>query len=327
MRVLLTGASGFVGSWLTKHLVAQGLEVTILNRSARPPKDLQNLKIQVIEGDVLNEDSILNASKNVDSIFHLAGVVAYTRSQRQIMDAVNIQGTQNILNACAKNKVRRLLHFSSVVAVGASFDGKSLLNEESKFNLSHLNLGYFESKKAAEELVRLAAQSGQVDAVMVNPSTIYGPGDAQKGSRSVQLKVARAKFPFIPPGGVNVISIEDVVAATVQAWKIGKTGERYILAGENLLLKDVFKIIAEIAGVPPPHIAMPKQILLALGRIGDFLEKINRKGPINSENAWASVLYHWFDNSKAKRELGLNPKPARYALEQSVNWMKEHSLI
>lgn len=312
MRVLVTGSSGFVGGALVRYLVKQGLDVRTFNRP---------------EGNILDFNSIIKACDGVDSVFHLAGVVAYTRSLRKVMDDVNIRGTQNIINACVQKKIRRLLHFSSVAAVGASIDGKTLLNENSEFNLHHLNLGYFESKYAAEQLVVRAVKLDQLDAVIVNPATIYGPEDAKKGSRSIQLKVARGKFPFYPPGGVNVISIEDVVAATYQAWQIGRTGERYVLSGENLLIKDVFQNIAKIAGVHAPKIPLPRSLLLATGKVGDYLESIGKNSSINSENAWASVLFHWFDNTKAKQELGLNPKPAMFALEESVNWMKANKLL
>lgn len=174
-----------------------------------------------------------------------------------------------------------------------------------------MDLGYFETKHESEKIVKAAFQQGRIDAVMVNPSTIYGYGDATKGSRKFQVKVAQGKIPFYPTGGVNVISVEDVCEASVNAWKKGRSGERYILAGENLLIKDVFEMIAKEANVAPPKIPMGRAILLAAGKTGDLLEKIGKKGPINTENAWTSTLYHWFDNSKAKRELQLNPKPAK----------------
>ena len=214
---------------------------------------------------------------------------------------------------------------SSVVAVGASFD-KIPLNENSKFNLSHLNLGYFETKRKAESLVLNAVSKHKLDAVVLNPSTIYGPGDAKKGSRGVQLKIVKGQFPFYTSGGVNVISIEDVTCTICSAIDKGRTGERYIISGENILIKDLFKIIAQEAGAKEPYIYLPNPLVYAIGLAGDFLEKIGKRGPLNSENAWASVMYHWFDSTKSKHELGLNPKPARKAIAESVQWVKENLL-
>lgn len=325
MKVLVTGATGFVGQNLVTYLLEQGLDVRIIVRDPSKAHSFSK-KVEILKGDVTDIESLNQATKDIGGVFHLAGVIGYSKAQREEMDRVNIGGTDNVINAMEKNKVKKLLHFSSVVAVGASFDKKPL-NEESKFNVHHLNLGYFETKHESEKRVKAAFDQGRIDAVMVNPSTIYGYGDATKGSRKFQVKVAQGKIPFYPTGGVNVIAIEDICQASFNAWKIGRSGERYILSGENLLIKDVFDMIAKEAGVEPPKIPMGRSILMAAGRAGDLLEKIGKKGPINTENAWTSTLYHWFDNTKAKRELQLNPKPATFAIHNSVQWMKDQKLI
>ena len=324
MKLLITGATGFVGSWFTQYLLDLGHDVRIMTRSGDSPSIKNSQNLQVVAGDVCNGESLRSAFSGVDTVFHFAGVVGYSRAMRQQMHKTNVEGTKNVLDACAKSNVRRLVHMSSVVAVGASFDGKTPLNENSEFNLSHLNLGYFETKLAAEKLVLDSVKNENLDAVIVNPSTIYGPGDAKKGSRKTQVKVARGEFPFYTSGGVNVIHIEDLVKCVYQAWKVGRKGERYILSGENITIHSLFEIIAKSAGVPPPRIHLPNTAVLALGKVGDLLEKLNLKGPVNTENAWASILFHWFDNTKARNELSLKPRPAREAIEESVSWMKEH---
>lgn len=241
------------------------------------------------------------------------------------MELVNVTGTRNVIDAVKAAGVKRLVHMSSVVAVGAGFHRDQVLNEDSKYNIAHLNLGYFETKRKAELLVREAAHSGLIDAVIVNPSTIYGPGDARKGSRGAQLKVARGKMPFYTPGGVNVVDVADCVDGIVRAWQKGRTGERYILCGENILIRDLFRIIAELAGVPAPKIRLPKFALHLLGGIGDLMAKLGKPGSLSSETAWTSTLYHYFDSSKAQRELGFKPGPARAAIAKSVQWVKENT--
>lgn len=326
MKVLVTGATGFLGGWLVKRLLDEGCEVRIIKRANSKLDEIEGLKLDIVSGDVTDLESMRNASRGVDTVFHLAGLIGYSRAQRAAMDLVNVQGTANVIQACRDAGVRKLVHLSSVVAIGASFDGK-LLDENSPYEIGHLNLGYFETKRQAEELVRKAVEKGELDAVMINPSTIYGPADAKKGSRGTQLKVARGKFPIYPPGGVSIVSVEDVVDAIIAVWKKGKPAERYIVSGENLLIKEAFEIIARVAGVKPPSIGLPRPAIFTLGKVGDLLESIGKKGPLNTETAWTSTLYHWFDNSKAKRELGLDPKPAAYAIEQSVRWMKDNHLI
>lgn len=327
MKVLVTGATGFLGGWLVRRLLDEGHVVRIIKRKSSPLDELEGLKLDIMPGDVTDIASVSEASRDIDTVFHLAGLVAYTRSQRQAMENVNVGGTKNVIEACISQRVRKLVYVSSVTAIGASFDGKTPLNENSPFNIHHLNLGYFETKHAAENIVTAAATSGKINAVSINPSTIYGPADAKKGSRNTQVKVAKGKFPFYPPGGVSVVAVEDVIDAIMAAWVKGKNSERYIISGENLLIKDVFDLIAHEAGVKPPHIRLSKQVIFSIGKVGDLLEKIGKKGPINTENAWTSVLYHWFDSTKAKRELGLNPKPAAYAIHNSVRWMRDNGVI
>lgn len=326
MKVLVTGASGFVGSWLVRRLEERGVNMRVLRRKSSS-KSTPSSTTEVAWGDITDLESLVAATQNIDTVFHLAGHVGYSRAERALMEQINVTGTQNVLSACKTNRVRRLLHMSSVVAVGASFDGQRPLTEVDPFNLHHLDLGYFETKWAAENLVRTAARAGEVDAVMLNPSTIYGAGDAVKGSRKVQVKVAQGRFRFYTGGGVSVVGVEEVVEALLVAWERGRSGERYILSGDNLTIQELFSLIAEEGGVAPPALHLPDAVVRGIGRVGDWLEARGRKGPLNSENAWSSILYHWFDHSKAKTELGFQPQPARQAIAKSVQWMKDHRLL
>jgi dihydroflavonol-4-reductase len=325
MASLVTGATGFVGSWLVRRLIEKGEKVHVLHRAGSSLEELKGLAFVSRVGDITDPSSLGAAVQDVDTVYHLAGVVGYTRSMREQMERVNAQGTRNVVEAVALKK-SKLVYMSSVVAVGASFDGKPL-NEASPYNVGHLNLGYFETKKAAEDIVIEATRKGRIESVILNPSTIYGAADAKKGSRKTQLKVAQGKLPFYTSGGVSVVSVHDVVEAVIKARDLGRNGERYILSGENLTIQDLFSRIALLAGVKPPSIRLPNFVVHSLGKLGDALESIGRKGPISGENAWTSVLFHWFEHDKAKRELGFNPRPAQEALRESVEWMKQHGYL
>lgn len=324
---LVTGATGFVGSWLVRALVARGEQVYVLHRPSSNLEDLRGLPFVSCLGDVTDAASVAQAVAKVDTVYHLAGVVGYSRAMRATMDKVNIGGTRHVVDAITqRSRTTKLIYMSSVVAVGASFDGTPL-NEDSPFNVSDLNLGYFETKRAAEDIVLQHARQGDLHAVALNPSTIYGPGDAKKGSRKTQLKVARGEFPFYTSGGVSIVSVHDIVETLITASTRARSGERYILSGENITIKDLLTRIARLAGQKPPPYYLPKPMVHAIGRVGDLMEKLGRKGPLNSENAWTSLLYHWFDHSKATRELGFNPRPADDALKESVGWMKQEGLL
>ncbi|MGE5086054.1 MAG: NAD-dependent epimerase/dehydratase family protein [Bacillota bacterium] len=327
MKVLVTGANGFLGSWVTRALADEGHEVYALVRPNSDLSELNGINCKYVYGDVTNIVSLLEAFKGIDTVFHLAGVIAYKASDRPLMERVNVQGTANVIEVCRECQVRRLVHLSSVVAIGSSRSPSEILNERSEFNVHDLNLGYFETKFAAEELVKKAVAKGEIDAVILNPSTIYGPGDARKGSRKMMLKVAQGRFKFYTSGGVNVVAVQDVVKGILSAWKVGKKGERYILAGENILIKDLFRLIAEEAGVPAPIHHLPDHMLHLVGTIGDLMEKIGLKGPLSKENAYTATMYHWFDSSKAQKDLDFHPRPAREAIHNSVQWIKEQGML
>lgn len=326
MAVLVTGASGFLGAKLVRRLVENGETVHILHRKSSNLEDLKGLPFVSKIGDVTDRQSVIEACLDVDTVFHLAGVIGYSRAMRQVMDEVNVRGTENVVEACQTGRKPKLVYMSSVVAVGASYT-PTTMNETSPYNIKKLNLGYFETKREAEEFVKTNTRRGRIESVILNPSTIYGAGDAKKSSRKTQMKVAQGKLPFYTSGGVSVVHEADVVAAILKAREVGRNGERYILSGENLTIKELFKRIAGFAGVEAPKIYLPNAAVFALGKIGDLMEKFGKKGPLNTENAWTAVLYHWFDHTKAKEELGFNPRPADVGLKESVDWMKQQGLI
>lgn len=322
-KVVITGATGFVGSWLARRMISMGFNVRLVCRNPEGlDKDLSQ-NSEVFIGDITDYDSLQLAFRGAQRIYHLAGSVEYSRAKRSQMERVNVLGTQNVLRACKVNAVDFLVYTSSVVAIGAN--KKPIpLNEDSPYTLKNLDLGYFETKRIAEEKVVAAFKNGEVKSYIVNPSTIYGPGDFKKGSRKVQKKVALGKFPFYTSGGASIVSIDDVIEGLLKVSERGAPGERHILSGENLTIKELFDSIAKEMGSKPPHIHLPNFLVHSIGKAGDLLEKIGRKGPLNSETAHTSTMYHWFDNSKAKKTLGLNPKSAQQAIKESVDWLKQN---
>lgn len=321
MKVIVTGANGFLGSWLCDRLLQEGHDVTALVRKTSDLSEIEHLKLKYEYGDVTDKASLETSFKDKDYVFHLAGVIAYKGSERPLMDKVNIGGTQNVVDILVKQQNAKLLNLSSVVAVGASFKPE-VLNENSPYTIHPLNLGYFETKHAGEKIVTEAAKKNLIHAINVNPSTIYGFGDARKGSRKTQIKVARGKFPFYTDGGVNVVAAEDVVDGIMKAVALGKSGERYLLTADNLTIKQVFTKIAQCAGVKPPKIFLPFPVLKLIGHIGDLTGS-----GLSTENAYTASMFHWFSNEKAKNQLGFSPRPSDIAIENSVRWMKDHGYL
>ncbi len=310
---LVTGSTGFVGSWLTRRLLKEGHQVRVLCRnSSTLDQDLKE-KCEIAEGDISDEASLTVAMNGIERVYHLAGLVGYTEDLRPAMEKTNVHGTQNIINICLAQKVNELVYMSSVVAVGASHRPE-VLNEYSLYDIGDLNLGYFETKKKAEDLVIRACIDQGLKAYIINPSTIYGPGDFKKGSRKAQLKVARGKLPVYTFGGVSVVSIEDVIEAAINVTKFGRPAERYIISGDNITIKELFEMIASETGVPPPKYPLPTFLVRILGKLG----------LMSRETSLTATMYHWFDHSKAERELKIKFKSAAEAIKESVEWLKAH---
>lgn len=326
-EVLVTGGSGFLGAWVIRRLIEDGHRVRVLVRPSSDRSELEGLNCEFVHGDVTDLSSLKSACAGQDAVFHLAGLIAYKRSERSAMERINVQGTANVIEAVASSGVKRLVHLSSVVAVGAGFTPTQVLNEESPYNVAHLDMGYFETKRQAEALVREAVRAGRIDAVMLNPSTIYGPGDARKGSRKNQLKVAQGRMKFYTSGGVNVVPVQNCVDGIMRGWRNGRSGERYILSGQNMPIKQLFEIIADAAGVPAPRWRIPDWILHLVGITGDVLARMGYSIGVSRENAYTATMYHYFDSTKAQRELGFIPGDSRQAIVDSVQWSREHGLL
>jgi len=325
-KVLVTGATGFLGQHLTNDLIEKGLKVSILARKSSDLSFVDNKPVEIFYGDITDPSSLLKATKDKEVVYHLAGLIAYEKTEHPFMERVNVQGTTNILKACVTNQISKFFHLSSVAAIGASFKPQ-LIDENFNYNLKRYNLGYFETKRRAEELVIETFHETGLKTYLINPSTIYGAGDAIKNSRKTQVKVAQGRFNFYPPGGVNVVYVKDVIKAIDLCLKKGQPARRYIIGGENMTIKELFCTIAEIAGVKAPKIPLSGFLLRSLGFIGDLMEKFSIESSLSKETALIASLYHWFSNRRAREELGFYPTSAKKALEESVSWMVQNEKL
>lgn len=324
-KALVTGATGFVGKNLVPRLLSEGFQVTCLARNPQP--ELFDKSVIWKQADILDSQTSLQAiTKGHSHIYHLAGLIGYKKSLYQQMMKVNKEGTSNILTAAIHTDIENFVYLSSVAAIGASVSA-STLNENSVYNLGQYDFGYFQSKHEAEELLKSVSATHSIKTFILNPSTIYGAGDALKGSRSVQVKVAQGRFPFYPPGGVNVVHIDDVLDTIIKIPALGKKNERYIIANQNLTLKELFQIIASFSGSKPPSFPVHKPTLLALGYAGEMLTLLGAKSAFSLENARVATLFHWFNNQKSITELGNTYRSSESAIEESVRWMMNHKSI
>ena len=327
MRILVTGATGFVGSHIVKKLLGLGHQVRVLKRKTSSNKMLDGLAVETVLGDVTDRKSVFEAVQGCEAVFHVAGHVTFWNAQNEIQNRINIEGTRHMVEACLEHKVKRLVHTSSIAALGYAPEGQ-LGNEKTPYNWWPYHINYNNSKYLAEEEVRLGIQKG-LDAVMVNPSVIFGAGDLNLNGGAIVFQIARRRVPvYMATGGCCVCDVEDVAEGHIQAWLKGKTGERYILGGDNLAWKDMLTLIAEVVGVPPPRWKLPNILNLAFGHTLDFISKFTQKEPpLTAGLARISAIPVYYSSEKAIRELGYKITPFRETIRKTYEWYQKNGYL
>ncbi|MBZ9572057.1 SDR family oxidoreductase [Patescibacteria group bacterium] len=325
MKILVTGATGFLGHHLTKRLVKDGFNVRIFKEKSAPMDLLEGLKLEVVEGDIRDFEAVKRAVKECEVVFHLAGLISYWDRLNSLQYQINVDGTRNIVLACLKEGVSRLIHTSSTVAVGIEPGGK-LANEETSFNLWDLGVSYCNTKYLGEREVYKGIDKG-LDAVIICPASMYGPGDIRRIKEDPIYP--RGIFSlFYIKGGLATVDVEDVVEGEILAWKKGKSGQRYLLVGENLSFFEIRKTISEVLGKRPPRIRLPYPIFLTIAHISNWLSFLTKRKPkITPARARFNKIYFYFSAKKAKKELGIKFRPFRESIERAVDWYKKHGYL
>lgn len=309
--ILVTGATGFVGSVLVRQLLDEGAAVRVLRR---PTSDLAHLgdaaaRVEHAVGDVTDADSVYRAVEGVRTVYHVAAVVAFGRGARERLRAVNVRGTAHVVDAALAAGVERLVHTSSIAALGRPEAAGGVIDETAVWTASTANTAYAVSKRDAELEVRRGIAEG-LDAVMVNPALVFGPGRPGEGTFALAERVAAGRVPLAPPGGTAVVDVEDVAAGLRLACAHGATGARYVLAAENRLWPDILRTLAEAAGAAPPRRTAPPWLLRAAGALSEVGAALTRSEPgLTRETARTASAAHRYDGSAARRELGLAYRP------------------
>jgi dihydroflavonol-4-reductase len=318
MRVLITGGTGFLGSHLCRRMLQDGHEVRVLCRPTSSPATLNGASVERVLGDVTDADSVERAVQDRDWVIHAAASLGDLKSNRDWQWRVNVDGTGHILQACLAHNVRRLLHVSSVAAVGISDDPARPASEDFPFSLRDFGLSYQLSKRRAEELVFAGVEHG-LDAVVVNPAYIFGPlGQDYRGLRMLQ-KVRRCRLVPYFRGGLCVVHVLDVVEGIVAALRRGKTGHRYILGGENLSFRALLESTARALQLRRQLVPVPRLLSSVAARVLDLWDRWHNLPPRMSYamHQWLHC-YHYYDSTKARRELGYAPRDFEAILRECL---------
>lgn len=323
-RVVVTGATGLLGGNLAEALLAEGHAVRCTRRRSSAVEHLAHLDLEWVEADVVDRAALTAAFSGAAAVFHCAAAVSIARRVTPALQRTNVEGTVNVLAAARAAGVGRLVHCSSTVTVGLSVDGITPVDEGAAFNFEDYGLadGYVRTKRAAEELVRAA---GDVDAVIVNPGFMFGPYDARPSSGRMIVDVVKRRVPGVSPGWNNFASARRVADGMVAAWRRGARGERYILGGENRSYAEMFRRIAEVAGVPAPTRVVPRWLAAVAGAIGDVQARVTGREPLISGSAvaWGYSPRFIVSSAKAVRALGYDPGSPDDGVRQALEWFRE----
>jgi dihydroflavonol-4-reductase len=326
MNILVTGGTGFVGANLVAALVARGDAVRVLRRASSSLVALEGLAVEHAIGDVTDPDAVARAVAGCDMVFHVAALSAYWRARRAQVYHVNVEGTRNVMAACLRAHVPRVVHTSSVAAVGIAPRG-ALADESSPFDGLSATFAYAHSKRLAEDVVREYAAQG-LNVVMVNPASVFGAGDHYLNGGRIVIEYGRGRLPLVPPGGMCVVDVDAVVQGHLLAAEHGRAGERYILGGENLSHRRVTQVVAEVAGVRAPRLVLPAWLLAPAAVAVDAFNRVSPWPPlISGEQIRLSSVDFFFDSGKAVRELGYPLMPFRGAVEKAYRWYRERGYL
>ncbi|HEV7732676.1 MAG TPA: NAD-dependent epimerase/dehydratase family protein [Candidatus Binatia bacterium] len=324
---LVTGATGLVGGNLVRALVADGRRVRVLVRRAGTSVD-GLAGVEAMTGDVTDPESLTRACDGVEHVYHCAALVSMWPRLAADMWRVNVDGTDHVLDACRRAGVRRLIHCSSVDAIGLP-EGDAPSTESTAWNWDRLGLDnpYARTKWESQRRV-LAAATHDVDAVVVNPTYMFGAWDARPSSGRMILEVAAGRAVGWTSGGNNVVDVEDVVLAMIAAAARGVRGESYILGNENLTYRDIFGAIAAVLGVRPPRLAIPYPLARVGGWLGDLAATVTGKEPgVNTLTARLGYVGHYYDPGKARAVLGMRRTPIRIAIARAVTWFRQAGML
>lgn len=327
MKVLVTGATGFIGGNLARELWRRGDDVQALVRPGSNRLTIQDTGITPVEGDILDRQSIDRAIQGCEAVYHVAAVYTFWSKNPAGVSQANVQGTKNVLEAARQAGVSRTVYTSTVGTIGIPQTG--LGDEDTPLDPKSLHGHYKNSKHLAEQQA-LAFAAGGMPVVVVNPTLPVGPWDVKPTpTGKIVLDFLRCKIPAYLKTGMNIVDVADVVAGHILALEKGRPGERYILGNQNVSLKQILDMLSQLTGLPAPRIRAPYWLVVGVGYADHFIEGtlLRREPVVPVEGVLASKHPAYVTCDKAINQLGLPQSSVTDALKQSVDWFVEHGYV
>jgi dihydroflavonol-4-reductase len=323
VRVFITGATGFVGSHVAQELSRRGADLRILVRPTSKLENLAGLSAETVTGDLLQVDALRSAISGCDAVMHVAADYRLWVTDPETMLATNVAGTRGLLRIAREEGVPRVVYTSSVATMGFFSDGR-LSDETTPVTLAHMIGHYKRSKYLAEQEAVTAARDGQ-QVIILNPTTPIGSGDIKPTPTGrIVVDFLNRKFPAYMDTGLNLVDVNEVAKTHVHALEAGQSGERYILGGENLTLKQLLDKMSAITGLPSPTVRVPHSVAMAFALCDQTVTgRLRGKEPRATVEAVRMGKKKMFVSSaKAERELGFQVVPVYAALRSAIDWFR-----
>ncbi len=325
MTILVTGATGFLGSAVARQVLAAGHSVRLLVRGTSDRRNLTGLDAELVEGDLRERSSLAAAVKGCDGLFHVAADYRLWVRHPQTLYETNVDGTRNLMLAAADAGVSRIVYTSSVAALGLHADGTPA-DEESDVTFDNMIGHYKCSKFLAEEGVHRLVEKQGLPITIVNPATPVGPRDIRPTPTGrLVLDAANGNMPAYVDTGLCIAHVDDVARGHLLAYAKGQVGRRYILGGENLSLREILACIAEITGTQAPRIRLPRAPLYPLALLAQAWARVSgatQEPRLTVDGLRMSHKRMYFSSHRAEEELGYSFRPAEEALRDAVEWFQ-----
>jgi dihydroflavonol-4-reductase len=326
MIVAVTGANGHLGANLVRELLKENKTTRALVNINR--KALDGLKVEVVQADIRDPYSLQKAFSGVDVVYHLAALISIAVDDWREIEAVNVTGTRNVVEACFKCGVKRLIHFSSIHAIDQTPMEKAV-DEKRPLVDSRTCPPYDRSKAAAEREVRQGIEHG-LDGVILNPTAVIGPNDFQLSHLGAAiLAFAQGKMPALVEGGFNWVDARDVVMAAIKAEEKAPTGAKYILSGHWASVVELAQITEDITGVPKPRFVVPVWLARSSAPVVTAFNQITKSRPLYTRDSMRALnsCNRNIGHERATRELDFHPRPLRDTLADTIRWFQDNGML